>query len=104
MNTEEQFTSFEIQGVFSSVYRDRDRKDSETWRDILDDDNIFWSDEDSNLSSNTVETITVASDSDTTDCKITAINLNAFEDNQNWAEDELELDPAFPFPFKYRKC
>jgi len=82
----------------------RDRKDSETWRDILDDDNIFWSDEDSNfISSNTVETITVASDSDTTDCKITAINLNTFEDNQNWADDELELDPAFPFPFKYRK-
>ena len=102
MNTKGQFTSFEIQGFFSSVYRDR--KDSETWRDILDDDNIFWSDKDSNfISSNTVETITVASDSDTTDCKITAINLNTFEDNQNWADDELELDPAFPFPFRYRK-
>ena len=103
MDTENQFSRIETPGIFSNMYGDRDSLD--TWRDILDSDDIFWSDDDITfISSNNVETLTVASDSDIVDCTITDSILNAFEDNQHWAEDELELDPAFSFQFKYRKC
>jgi len=46
MNTERRFSSFESQGLFSNEYRDRDSMDIDTWRDILDSDEIFWSDDD----------------------------------------------------------
>ena len=55
----------------------------------MDSGEIFWSDNYIEfLSSSNVQTVTVASDSDSADCKITAVNLNAFEDNEHWAEDE----------------
>ena len=105
MNTERRFSSFESQGLFSNEYRDRDSMDIDTWRDILDSDEIFWSDDDIEfLSSSNVQIVTIASDSDSADCKITAVNLNAFEDNQHWAEDEIDMDPDFIFPLKYKKC
>jgi len=79
MNTESRFSSFEGQGLFSNEYRDRDSMDIDTWRDILDSDEIFWSDDDIEfLSSSNVQIVTVASDSDSADCKIRAVNLNAF--------------------------
>ena len=79
--------------------------DIDTWRDILDSGEIFWSDDDIEfLSSSNVQIVTVASDSDSADCKITAVNLNAFEDNQHWAEDEIDMYPDFIFPLKYKNC
>ena len=45
----------------------------------MDSGEIFWSDDDIEfLSSSNVQIVTVASDSDSADCKIRAVNLNAF--------------------------
>ena len=44
----------------------------------MDSGEIFWSDDDIEfLSSSNVQIVTVASDSDSADCKIRAVNLNA---------------------------
>ena len=64
---------------------------------------IFWSDdEEPFVSSGNTEIITIASDSETNDCKITI--FEAFEDNENWGGDEMGIELQKQIPLKFKIC
>jgi len=82
------------------VYRN---ENEDQWGDMLDSDDIFWSDDERNfVSSNNIETVIVASDSDNNDSKITVFEI--FEDKKNWADNEIDIEFCKDPQIKNKLC
>jgi len=98
MNTESLFSNVANQGDLHELNGDLNNRDTWTqvlyrpeWEDILESDEIFWSDDENVfVSSDNILTITVASDSDSNDNKISV--FESIEDQQCWADNEIELE------------
>jgi len=98
MNTESLFSNVANQRDLHELNEDLNNRDTWTqvlyrpeWEDILESDEIFWSDDENVfVSSDNILTITVASDSDSNDNKISV--FESIEDQQCWADNEIELE------------
>lgn len=105
MNTESQF----FQGDLHELNRNLNNRDTWTqvvyrpeWEEMLESDEIFWSDDENIfVSSDSIITITVASDSDSNDNKITV--FKSIEDQQCWADNEMEIE-NIDFKIKEKLC
>ena len=78
--------------------------EGQTWRNTYDSQELFWSDSDDDDNDNFIEQfissnaeiITIESDSDVAECKIKVVQVH--EDQENWPDFEIEVEPSISGP------